>query len=122
MMVELAEHAFLAQRFLEAAQALLVIGGAEVEEVALVLSNGGERSSSLALGLIEVGDADQAAEIRVTPQAARDQQQLGAVDLQGGADQRLDADLPACLQKLDRPIHAAPVSDRERRHLQLRGS
>jgi len=120
--MELAEHVFPAERLLKPTQPRLIVGGAEVEEIASVLGDGGERRACLALRLVDVGEADQPAEVGIAPQVAGDQQQLGSVDLEGGADQRLDPDLPARLQELHRSIDAATVGDRERGHLELCGA
>jgi hypothetical protein len=109
----------MAESFLESAQSLLFIRGAEVEEIASVLGDGRERSPRLALGLVDVGEADQAAEVGVAAEVACYQQHFGAIDLKGSPDQRLDPDLPACLQELHRSIDATPVGDRQRGHLQL---
>src|SRR3989442_7560145 len=104
MVMELAEHGFLAQRFLEPAQALLLVSGGEIEEVASMPGDGRESGPRLTFRLIDMGQADQPAEVGVAAQVAGDQQQLGSIDLESGADQRLDAYLAAGLQSLDRPL------------------
>src|SRR6185312_11460547 len=110
-MVKLAENAFPAQRLLQRTQPGLFVGGAEVEEVAAVLGHGGERRARLSLGLVLVREAEQPAEVGVAAQVAGDHDQLLAVDLERGSDQRLDADLPAGLEEADRAIDAATVGD-----------
>ena len=52
-----------------------------------------ERGACLAFGLVVVGDAEQPAQLRIAGEVAGDHHELLAVDLEGGADQRLDADL-----------------------------
>ena len=49
MVVELAEDLVPAQRFLKTAKARLLVGGAQIEEVAAVLCDGGKRCPRLAL-------------------------------------------------------------------------
>jgi hypothetical protein len=120
VMVELAENAVPAQRLLQRAQPRLLVRGAEVEEVAAVLGHRGESRACLSLGLILVRDAQQPAEVGVAAEVACDQHHFFAFDLEGGADQWLDAHLAARLQKTNRAVHAAAVGDGGGRHLQLR--
>jgi len=54
-----------------------------------VLGDGRQPRSCLALGLVEVGDADQATEIRVTPQLRAIQEQLVPSTSRAAPDQRL---------------------------------
>jgi len=79
--MELAEHVVSAKRLLKLAQAALRVGRAQVEELAALLGDPGERRPRLALGLVRVGDAEQPAEVGVAAQVARDQDQLLTVDL-----------------------------------------
>src|SRR5712692_3687691 len=81
-----------------------------------------ERGACLAFGLVVVGNTEQPAQPRIAGEVARDDHELLAVDLEGGADQWLDADLAARLQEADRAVDAAGVGDGERRHLELGGS
>src|SRR5207245_9777118 len=101
--MEHAEHVLLAGRVLEAMQALLVVGRAEVEEIASVLVDCREPGSRLALGLVCMGEGEEPAEVRVAAQVAGDQHQFRTIDLQCRADQRLDAYLAARLQEPDGP-------------------
>ena len=86
VVMELAEHVLLAERLLEAMQALLVVGRAEVEEIASVLGDCREPGSRLALGLVCMGEGEEPAEVRVAAQVAGDQHQFGPIDLQGRAE------------------------------------
>ncbi len=81
-----------------------------------------QRGAGLALGLVCVGDGEEAAEVRVAAEVARDEDQLVAVDLERAADDGLDAELAAGLEVFDRSIDAAAVRDGEGRHLQLGGT
>jgi len=112
----------LAGRLLERAQALLLVRGGEVEEIASVLGDGRQPGPRLSFGLVDVGEADQPAEVGVAAEVAGDQEHLGSIDLEGGADQGLDPNLAAGLQEFDRSINATAVGDRERGHLQLCGA
>jgi len=49
VVMELAEHTRIAESLLETAQAILFIGGAEVEEIASVLGDSGQWRPRLAL-------------------------------------------------------------------------
>ncbi len=79
-----------------------------------------QRRPGLALGLVGVGDAEQAAEVRVAAQVARDEDHLLAVDLERAADDRLDAQLAARLEVADGAVDTSVVGDRERGHSKLR--
>ncbi len=81
-MVQLAEDRLFAERLLQLAQSRLAVGGAEVEEVTAMLSDLGERCACFAFGLVGMGEAEQAAEVGVATQVARDEDQFFAVDLQ----------------------------------------
>src|SRR6266849_791480 len=87
-----------------------------------MLGDGLERGACLAFGLVVVGNTEQPAQPRIAGEVAGDHHELLAVDLEGGADQWLDADLAARLQKTDSAVDAAGVGDGERRHLELGGS
>src|SRR5690242_15579255 len=78
-----------------------------------------ERCARLALGLFVVGDAEQPAQPRVAGEVAGDHYELLAVDLQGSANQGLDASLAARLQEAKSAVDAAGVGDGKRRHLEL---
>ena len=84
-----------------------------------MLGDGGEGGARLALRLVGVREAEQAAEIGVTVQVASEQHDVLAVDLERGADERLDPDLATGLEKPDSAINAAAVGDRERRHAEV---
>ncbi len=86
-----------------------------------MLGHGGQGGASLALGLVGMSEGEEAAQVGVAAQVARDEDQLLTVDLQRAADDGLDAELAARLQVADRTVHAATVGDRERRHLELCG-
>ena len=119
VVMQLAENVVLAQLLLEPAEARLIVSGAEVEEVATVLGDGGEGCARLTLGLIGVGKAEQAAEVGVAAQVAGDHHHVLAVDLERGADERLHPDLATGLEKPDSAIDASAVGDRERGHAQV---
>src|SRR5258706_12153902 len=118
-MMQLAEDVPFPQRFLKLAQSLLAVGRAEVEEVAAMLGDLGQRCASFAFGLVCMGDGQQPAEIGIATEVARNEDQLFAVDLEGAADDRLDAELAARLEVAHRPVDSAPVRDCEGGHLEL---
>src|SRR5712691_10437473 len=64
--------------------------------------------------------AQKPAEVRIAAQVASDDDDLLAVHLERGADDRLDSELAAGLEELHCSVDAAAVGDRERRHLELR--
>ena len=99
---------------------MLLVGGAQIEEIAAVRGDGGEGGARLALRLVGVGKAEQAAEVGVAAQIASEHHDVLAVDLERGADERLHADLSTRLQKPDGAVNAAAVGDRKRRHAELR--
>ena len=61
--MQLAENVVPAERLLQLAKAALGVGRAQIEELAALLGDSGQRNSRLALGLIGVGDAEQPAEV-----------------------------------------------------------
>ena len=84
-----------------------------------MLGDGGQSRARLALGLIGVGEGEQAAEVGVAAQVASDHHHVLAVDLERGADERLHPDLATRLEKPNRAVNAAAVGDRERGHAEL---
>ena len=84
-----------------------------------MLGGGGEGGARLALGLIGVGKSEQAAQVRVAAQVARDHHHVLAVDLERGADERLHPDLATRPEKSDSAVHASAVGDCERWHAEL---
>jgi hypothetical protein len=118
--MELAEDAVAAERFQLGSQPRLVVGGAEVEQVATMLRDLGQRRPRLAFGLVGVGESHKTAEVGVAAKVAGDEDQLFAIDLERGADDRLDAELATGLEVADGAVDSAAVRDRERGHLQLR--
>src|SRR5215471_18140808 len=91
VMVQFAEHVVPPKCLEQRAQPRLAVRRAEVEEVAAVLGDSGKSGARFAFRLVCVGDAEEAAEVRVAAQVAGDEDQLLAVDFQGAADDRLDA-------------------------------
>src|SRR5438128_2121026 len=73
-MVQLAEDVILAQRLLNVAKARFDVCRAEVEEIATVRGDSGQRRARLTLGLVCVGKGEEAAEVGVTAQIAGEQQ------------------------------------------------
>src|SRR5438034_68412 len=121
-MVQLAEDVILAQRLLNVAKARFDVCCAEVEEIATVLGDSGQRRARLTLGLICVGKGEEAAEVGVTAQVAGDHHDVLAVDLERRSDERLHTDFATRLEKPDGPVYASAVGDRERGHAQLGGA
>ena len=119
VVVQFAEDALRSERFLEVAQPLFAVSGAEIEEVSAMLGDLRERAPGFAFGLVGVGDAEEAAEVRVAAQVAREQDQLFAVDLECAPDDGFDAHLSACLEVAHRAVNTALVGDRERGHIEL---
>ena len=97
VVVKLAEDIILTERLLKTAEARFIVGGAQIEEVASVLGDSGERCSCLAFRLVGVSKGEQAAEVGVDAEIADDHHHVLAVDLEGGADERLHADFATCL-------------------------
>ena len=119
VVVQLAEDVVFAQRFLKTAEARLVVSGAQIEELATVRRNHGESCACLTLGLVGVGQSEQAAEVGVATEIASDHHHVLAIDLEHRADERLHTDLATCLHELDGAVHAAAVGDRKRGHPEL---
>ena len=117
--MQLAEDRLPAERVLRIPEPAFAVGGAEIEKVAAMLRDPGQRGARLALGLVGVGDAEQAAQVRVAAEVARDEDQLFAVDLEGAADDRLDAELATGLKMAHGAVDATSVGDGKRRHLEL---
>ena len=87
-----------------------------------MLGNLLQRRPRFTLRLVCVGVTQEPAEIRIATEIAGDEDELLAIDLEGGADDRLDAELAASLEVAHRAVDAAPVRDRECRHLELSGT
>src|SRR2546422_11119114 len=108
-MVQLAEDVILAQRLLNVAKARFDVCCAEVEEIATVLGDSGQRRARLTLGLVCVGKGEEAAEVGVTGQIAGDHHGVRAVDLERRSDDRVATDFPTRLEEPNTPGYASPV-------------
>src|SRR5207245_8958376 len=97
-------------------------GLAMLPAMAAVLANLPDRRPRLTLRRVCVCVTQEPAEIRIATEIAGDEDELLAVDLEGGADDRLDSELAASLEVAHRAVDAAPVRDRECRHLELSGT
>src|SRR5262249_31212165 len=101
VIVHLDEDVLPAEGLLQRAKPVLVVGGCQEEEIAGMPPGRLQRGSSLALGLILVGEAEKTGEIRVAATGAGKDHQLTPVDFEAGADDGVDADVAAGLQKAD---------------------